>query len=118
VNRKLTIDLRSVTTSVRADADINAGEPLGAEEENGLPHLKAEGLGLDEVEGNTVDLDETLALLGVGDGGGGFLCEKKKTGVRKRDQRGISNMRLRRQDHYLATVDLNGLGHCCQIQYE
>jgi len=87
VNGKLTIDLRSVTTSVRADADINAGEPLGAEEENGLPHLKAEGLGLDEVEGNTVDLDETLALLGVGDGGGGFLCEKKKKRKTKQKRR-------------------------------
>jgi len=71
--RSLTIDLRSVTTSVGADADVDSSEPLGSEEEEGLPDLKAESLGLSKVEGNTVDLDHSLALLAVGNGGGGFL---------------------------------------------
>ena len=74
---RLTIDLRSVTTSVGANADVNSGEPLGSEEEQGLPDLQAEGLGLSEVKGDTVDLDHTLALLAVGNSGGGFLWKEK-----------------------------------------
>ena len=62
-----------MTTSVGADADVDSSEPLGSEEEEGLPDLKAESLGLSKVEGNTVDLDHSLALLAVGNGGGGFL---------------------------------------------
>jgi len=71
--RSLTIDLRSVTTSVGADADVNSSEPLGSEKEQGLPDLQAESLGLSKVQGNTVDLDHSLALLAVGNSGGGFL---------------------------------------------
>lgn len=48
-------------------------ELVKAEDEHRLVDLEAEDLRLDERERLAVDLDEALALLAVGDSGGGLL---------------------------------------------
>jgi len=67
------VDLGSVTTTTDADADVNAGELVQTEEEDGLVDLEAQNLGLDKAQGLAVDLDEALALLAVCDSSGGLL---------------------------------------------
>ncbi|CAL5329289.1 unnamed protein product [Camellia sinensis] len=68
------VDLRGVATAFDADAHVDAGEALAAEEEDGLVGLVAEDLRLDELNGTAVDLDETAAALAVGHGDCGFLA--------------------------------------------
>lgn len=48
-------------------------EFVEAEDEEGLVDLEAQDFGLDERERLAVDADEALALLAVGDSGGGLL---------------------------------------------
>lgn len=67
------VDLRGVTTAGDADANVNVGKLVEADDEDGLVDLEAENLGLDELKRAAVDLDETLAGLAVGDGGGRLL---------------------------------------------
>jgi hypothetical protein len=66
-------DLGGLTTTTYADADVEVLEAVGAEEEDGLPNLEAEGSGLEEVEGLSVNFDEASAGGGVGDSGGVLL---------------------------------------------
>ena len=61
-----TIDLRDITTTTDADADVDILEDLVAEDEDGLEDLEAEELRLDELDGAAVDADEALALLADG----------------------------------------------------
>lgn len=63
------VDLGSVTTTGDADTDVNVGELVEANDEERLVDLEAEDLGLNQVQGRTVDLDETTAGLAVSDGG-------------------------------------------------
>lgn len=67
------VDLGDVTTTGDADTDIDTGELVEADDQKGLVDLEAELLGLDEVKRLAVDLDEALALLGVGDCGSSLL---------------------------------------------
>ena len=62
-----------MSTTTDADADVNAGELVQTEEEDGLVDLEAQNLGLDKAQGLAVDLDEALALLAVCDSSGGLL---------------------------------------------
>lgn len=81
------VDLRGVTTARDTDADVDFGEAVEAEDQEGLvdlylvlillflgrfveevllfleAYLEAQDLGLDEVEGLAVDLDEAFAFL-------------------------------------------------------
>ena len=82
------VDLRGVTTTGDADADVDTGELVSADDQDGLvdlllldysppfpfvlvdsctgicvSYLEAEDLRLDQREGLAVDLDKTLALL-------------------------------------------------------
>ena len=82
------VDLRGVTTTGNADADVDTGELVSADDQDGLvdlllldysppfpfvlvdsctgicvSYLEAEDLRLDQREGLAVDLDKTLALL-------------------------------------------------------
>ena len=68
-----TVDLRGVTTAARAHANVDVGELLLAHQQHGLVDLGAQDLRLQQVQRLTVDLDQTLAALADGDGGGGFL---------------------------------------------
>lgn len=78
------IDLRSVTTTLDTDADINVGEALLAQDEDRLKDLQAEDLGLDQLQGNTINTNQTLASLAMSDGSGGFL---ERTDTFKNDNR-------------------------------
>jgi predicted GTPase len=68
-----TIDLRSLTTTTNANADINVGKTLLAEDKDGLEDLQAEDLGLDKLKRDTVNTDHTLSGLAVSDGSSRFL---------------------------------------------
>lgn len=57
------VDLRGVTAPGDAHADIDCCEFVEADNEEWLVDLEAENLGLDEVEGGTVDFDKTAAGL-------------------------------------------------------
>lgn len=67
------VDLGGVTTTGDADADVDTGELVSADDQEGLVDLEAQDLRLDQREGLAVDLDEALALLAVGDSGGRLL---------------------------------------------
>ena len=64
------IDLSGETSSLDSDANVEVGEFVLAEDEDGLEGLETEALGLDVLDGLTVDLDQTAALLGESAGGG------------------------------------------------
>ena len=68
-----TVDLRGLTTTLNTDADIDVGETLLAEDEDGLEDLEAEGLWLDQLEGNTVNTDHTLSGFAVSNCSSSFL---------------------------------------------
>ena len=69
------VDLGDVTTTLHSDADVDAGEGLLADDEDGLVDLVAEDFGFDELDGGAVDADEASALTSVGDGGGSLVTE-------------------------------------------
>ena len=71
------VDLRGVSATLDADTDVHVAEALLPEEEEGFLQLVLQGLGLHQVQGATVHLDEALAALAVGNGGGGFLKEEE-----------------------------------------
>jgi hypothetical protein len=62
------IDLRNMTTTGDLDADIDTGELIKTEEEDGLVELGPEDLSGEQLEGSAVDLDEALALHAPRDG--------------------------------------------------
>lgn len=62
-----------MTTTGDLEADVDLGELVGAEEKDGLVELGPEDLGGVELKGNTVDLDEALALHTAGDR---YICRK------------------------------------------
>lgn len=70
------VDLGHVSTTVDLDSDVNVGELVEANSEEGLVDLESEDSGLDEGDGGTVELDEALAGLDVGNGGGGLFLAK------------------------------------------
>lgn len=61
------IDLGSVTTTADADTDVDIGELVESDNEEGLVDLESKDLRLDEVKGGSVDLDQSTAGLAVGD---------------------------------------------------
>lgn len=61
------VHLGDVATTAHADADVQVGEALAAEEQHGLEGLEAEGLRLQQLDGRAVDADEAAAALAVGD---------------------------------------------------
>jgi len=75
------VDARGVATTRHAHTDVDVGEALSAEQQNGLPHLEAQNLGLDKVQGRAVDADRAVAFLNVGDRCCGFLAAVGLHGV-------------------------------------
>jgi hypothetical protein len=67
------VDLGSVSTTLDADADVDVGELLRADAEDGLVDLELQDLGFEEFNGGTVDTDETMSTLAVSNSSGGFL---------------------------------------------
>ena len=59
------IHLGSVTTTIDTDTDIDVGELVKPDNEEGLVDLESEDLWLHEGKGRSVDLDETTASLVV-----------------------------------------------------
>lgn len=57
------VDLGSVSTASNTDADVDTGELVEADNQEGLVDLESQDLGLDEVEGLSVDLDQSLTSL-------------------------------------------------------
>jgi hypothetical protein len=66
-------NLRGGTTTTDTAADVELLEAVGTEKEDGFPNLKAEGSGLEEVEGLSVNFDEAGTGGGVGNSGGVLL---------------------------------------------
>src|SRR3569623_1442864 len=60
-----TIDLRSVTTAADTNTNVDVGETICAQEQDGLKDLDADGLGLHELDRHTIDLEQALALLAI-----------------------------------------------------
>lgn len=57
------VDLGCVSTSGNSDTDVNLGEFVETGDENWLVDLESQDLWLDETEGLSVDLDESLTGL-------------------------------------------------------
>ena len=57
------VDLGSVSTTGDSDADIDVGEFLKTDNQEGFVDLESEDLWLDKVEGLSVDLDESFTGL-------------------------------------------------------
>ena len=57
------VDLGGVSTTSNSDTDIDTGELVKTDDQDGLVDLESQDLGLDEVEGLSVDLDESLSSL-------------------------------------------------------
>ena len=55
------VDLRDLTSTLHADADVDGGELIDTEKEDGLVELGPENLGGEELDGGAVHPDEALA---------------------------------------------------------
>ena len=60
------VDLRDVTTTAHAHADVDVREALLAEQQHGLKDLEAQDLGLHQLDGRAVHVDHAAALLAEG----------------------------------------------------
>lgn len=69
------VDLGDASTALDANPDVNIGETILAQEEDGLLKLVLESLGFDLLQRTAVHLDQALSALAVSDGGGSFLKE-------------------------------------------
>lgn len=58
------VDLRGVAAAGDAHADVDCGEFVEPDDEEGLVYFEAEDFGLDEVERGAVDFNEAAAGLG------------------------------------------------------
>lgn len=67
-----------MTTTGDLEADVDLGELVDTEEKDGLVELGPEDLGGVELKGNTVDLDEALALHTAGDR---YICRKETSAI-------------------------------------
>jgi hypothetical protein len=67
------VNLGDMTTTGDANTDVNVGELLETSNEEGLVNLVSEDLGLDKSNGRTVNLEETLTGLDVGNSSGSLL---------------------------------------------
>jgi len=72
------IDLGRHTAALHADSDVKVGELILSEDKDGLEGLESEGLGLDELNGLAIDLDEATALLGKSASSGRLFPEVKE----------------------------------------
>lgn len=70
------VNLRNVTTSGDLDSDVDVLELVQASQRQWLVDLETQDLGLHQGDGSTVNFDQTLTGLNVGDGGGGLLLTK------------------------------------------
>ena len=68
-----TIDLSNATSSLDGDADVEVGESLSAQKEHGLHGLHLEALGLENVNGLTIQLHDSLSVGAVSNGNGSLL---------------------------------------------
>jgi len=67
------INLRSVTTTVNANSDISVSETFLTQKKDDFVDLELQDLGFEELNGRTIDTDETVAALAVSDSSSGFL---------------------------------------------
>ena len=73
---------------------ISRTELVETEDEERLVDLEAEDLRLNERKRLAVDLDQTLALLGVGDSGGGLLLAEALDALNGRHDGGVVGVRV------------------------
>jgi hypothetical protein len=57
------VDLRCVSTTSNSDADIDVGELLETDNQEGFVDLESKDFGLDEVERLSVNFDQALSSL-------------------------------------------------------
>ena len=57
------VDLRCVSTASNSDADIDVGELLKTDDQEGFVDLESQDLGLNQVQRLSVDLDESFTSL-------------------------------------------------------
>ena len=67
------VNLGRDTTTLHANADIKVAEFFFAENKDRLEHLQSHRFRLDQLNGLTIYLNKTAALLGKGDSSGGLL---------------------------------------------
>lgn len=67
------IDLGGVTRTSNSDSNVKVGESVLTEQEDGFVDLGLEDLGVDQVDGGTVDLEETLTRSDGSNSDGVFL---------------------------------------------
>jgi len=78
------VDLRRLASAADADPHVDVLEPGAAGEHDGLEGLEAEDLRADELDGDTVHLDQPAPGLGVGHGHGRLLAAEALDGARGR----------------------------------
>ena len=66
------VDLRSMSTTLDTDTDVNCLESVLSSNQNRLVDLEAQDLGLQKVDGRAVNVNEATALLCVGDRSSGL----------------------------------------------
>jgi hypothetical protein len=65
------------TTTLDANSNVNVGETLFTQKKDNFVDLEFQDLRLKELDGRTIDANETMTTLTVGNSGGSFLYKKK-----------------------------------------
>jgi hypothetical protein len=76
LTKALTVDLAGETTTANADTDVNVGELLLAQEQQGLQDLVTQHGRLNGLNRGTVHTDQTRAALAMSNGDGMALAAK------------------------------------------
>jgi len=69
--------LCSHTSSLNSDTDVKVGELVLSKDKNGLESLQTKAFWLNVLNGLTIDLNKTTALLGESASSGGLFPERK-----------------------------------------
>lgn len=80
------IDLGGHTTTLYTDTDIKVGELVLTKNKDRLEGLESKGLGLDKLNGLSINLDEATALLGKGTCSCRLFPERSKKSMSERQR--------------------------------
>lgn len=77
------VDLAHTSAALDADPDVDLGEPVLAEQQNGLLQFELQRLGLNLIQRLAVDPEDALSALAISHGGRGLFAAENLHGLNR-----------------------------------